>query len=321
VSRAKEVRPDFTLTSGNTQAVAEICRRLDGLPLAIELAAARVRLLAPEALLSRLDRALPVLTGGARNLPERQQTLRNTIAWSYDLLVPEEQRIFRCLSVFAGSCSLEAASALCAAEGEANTDVLDGLESLVDKSLLQLNAENAPGVETRLRMLETVREFALERLSDSNEADRVRRRHAEYFLALAEEGAERLKGEDQIAWLQRLSLEHDDIRAALAWALDASLETALRMVGALWRFWWLSNHWNEGREWLAKALTSAERTYSPERMAQAPALAKAYNGAGVLAIWQGDDREAYDLFERGLQLSREAKTNTTPAWRCGAWAS
>jgi len=211
VERAQAVKTDFAVTARSGRAVAEICRRLDGLPLGIELAAARVRHLAPETLIGRLERRLPVLSGGGRrDLPSRHQTLRSAIAWSHDLLDEAEQRLFRRLTVFAGGCTLDAADAIC---GEEDT-VLDGVQSLLDKSLLR--EEPSSIGQTRLRMLETIREFGLEQLEANAEADELRRRHTMYYLQLAEESEPNLHGPDEVAWLDRLEDEHDNLRAALA---------------------------------------------------------------------------------------------------------
>ena len=233
VARAEAVQPDFALTPENAVAVAEICRRLDGLPLAIELAAARVKVLPPAALLARLDHRLPLLTGGGRDLPERQQTMRDAIAWSHDLLTPEEQVLFRRLAVFAGGFTLEAAEAVASGPGEPGIDPFEGVASLLDKSLLRQEA--GPGGEPRFTMLETVREFALEQLAASGEEDAIRQRHAAWCLALAEAAGRDLEtGRAQAAWLARLDAELDNLRAALAW-FDAADEpiNVLRLLSAI----------------------------------------------------------------------------------------
>ncbi|HSH78927.1 MAG TPA: adenylate/guanylate cyclase domain-containing protein, partial [Herpetosiphonaceae bacterium] len=252
IERAQAARSDFAVTNENAPAVAEICYRLDGLPLAIELAAARIRLLPPQAMLQRLTSRLRLLIGGARNLPERQQTLRGAIAWSYDLLEQDEQTLFRRLAVFVGGFGLDAVEAVCNVPGDLDVDVLDAVESLVGKSLLR---EAAAADEPRLGMLETIREYALERLDQGGEADETRRRHAAYFLQVAEEAEPQLAGRQQIAWLNRLELEHDNLRAALRWAIDCGdAATALRLVGSLSRFWHDRGYAGEGRQWLAQAL-------------------------------------------------------------------
>ena len=214
VERARTVKPDFTVTNESAPAVAEICARLDGLPLAIELAAARVRLLPPQKMLQRLGNRMKLLKGGARDLPTRQQTLRGAIDWSHDLL-EEEKILFRRLSVFAGGRTLEAIEEICDPEGA--LDALEGLESLLEKSLLR--QEEGPGGEPRFVMLETIHEYAREKLQASGEAEEIKRLHAEYFLALAKEAEPELVGPDQVEWMDRLATEHDNMRAALSWAL------------------------------------------------------------------------------------------------------
>ena len=216
VSGAQAAVPGFAIDDENAQAVAEICARLDGLPLAIELAAARLKLLSPQAMLARLSRSLDLLRGGARDLPLRQQTLRQAIAWSYDLLNGEEQALFRRLAVFTGGFTLEAAEAVCPAAGGFPADPLDGIAGLMDKSLLRRDA--TPGDDPRFRMLETIREFGAEVLSACGEAADARRAHAAYFLALAERAAPELTGRAQAAWLDRLEADQDNLRAALGWA-------------------------------------------------------------------------------------------------------
>jgi predicted ATPase len=223
IQRAQAVEPDFRMTGENAPAVSGICRRLDGLPLAIELAAARTRLLTPQALLTRLHHRLRVLTGGARDAPARQQTLKRTIEWSYALLAADEQQLFRRLAVFVGGCTLEA---VVNAAGEPETEVLEGLEALVEKSLLR-RVEQVNG-EPRLSMLETIREYALERLAMCGEEEDVCSRHARYYLALA--AAPKLTTGEQVARLDRLETEHGNLRAALGWFLDrGETEAALRL--------------------------------------------------------------------------------------------
>jgi len=217
--RARAIKPDFTLTDTNARAIAEICARLDGLPLAIELAAARINLLPPETLLARLGRRLQVLTGGQHDLPARQQTLRSAITWSYDLLDEQEQRLFRRLSVFVGGCTLEAIEALSTLQGE-TINLLDRVGSLLDKSLVQQSEQG--GGEPRLLMLETIREFGLECLSakrETGEEERTRHCHALYYLAVAEEAEVQTKGMQQAKWLERLEREHENMRAALGWLM------------------------------------------------------------------------------------------------------
>lgn len=253
VERARAARPDFRLTEENAEAVVEICARLDGLPLAIELAAARVKLLPPQALLTRLQQGSGLLRGGGLDLPARQRTLRSTLQWSHDLLDEHEQRMLRRLSIFAGGCTLHAAEAVSGATGDLPAETLELVASLVDKNLLR-QVEGAGG-EPRLFMLETIREYALERLAESGEAEIVRRAHADYYLVLAEEAEPKLMTAEQMTWLDLLEREHNNLRVALRWSLDlAGAETALRLVGALWRFWHVRGHLSEGRRWLEEAL-------------------------------------------------------------------
>ena len=244
---------DFSLTNENAPAVAEICVRLDGLPLAIELATARIKLLSPQAMSSRLSNPLQFLTGGARDLPERQRTLRGAIAWSHALLSEDEQALFARLSVFSGGRALEAVEAICDPESDLLVDVLEGLSSLVDKSLLR--QEEGVEEEPRFVMLETIREYAQERLELSGEAVEIRRLHAEYYLALAEQGASELQGPEEATWLERLEIDHDNMRAALSWTLQwEEAELGMRLAGALWRFWDMRGYYGEGRRWLEEAL-------------------------------------------------------------------
>jgi predicted ATPase/DNA-binding CsgD family transcriptional regulator/transcriptional regulator with XRE-family HTH domain len=297
VARVQAADPGFALTAENAAAVAELCRRLDGLPLALELAAARAALLSPAALLARLEARLPLLTGGARDLPAHQQTLRATLDWSHALLAPEERVLFRRLSVFVGGCTLEAADAVAPA-GAAPPDatgsptglgpppgVLDGLERLVDSSLLQREAVAggaAPAGAPRLTMLETVREFALEQLEASGEANVLGRRHARWCLDLVEQAEPELKGPRQVAWLDRLDREHGNLRAALHWCLtQGEAETGLRIGGALHRFWHLRSYLAEGRAWLTALLSLPDP-------APPAARARALFAAGVVALAQGD---------------------------------
>jgi len=294
VERARAVTPGFEATGAAVQAVAEICRRLDGLPLAIELAAARVRLLPPQALLARLGQRLALLTTGPRDLPARQQTLRATLEWSHALLAAGEQALFARLAVFAGGCTLEAAEAVCNADGDLPVDVLDGVESLVGKSLLRQQA-GADG-EPRVGMLQTVHEYAGEQLAASGTAAALRRGHARYFLGLAEQAEPHLGGGQQATWLTRLQAEHDNLRAALAWSLAGEPEVGLRLAGALWRFWEICGYFTEGRGWLEQALAAG---------GAAPALrAKALTGAGTMAFCQGDYQRATALHGQALLLFR-----------------
>jgi predicted ATPase/DNA-binding CsgD family transcriptional regulator len=296
VERAKAVKPDFRLGPENAAVVAEICARLDGLPLSIQLAAARTKLLSPRAILERLQRRLRLLKGGTRDAPARQKTLRDAIGWSYGLLGADEQLIFRRLSVFAGGCTVEAAEAVCDPEEDLVEEVLDILASLMDKSLLR-RAETEDG-EGRLWMLETVREYALERLQVGGEEQEARHAHATYFLGLAEEAKLELKGPRQAEWFDRLEAEHDNLRAALRWSLESGdVEMALQLAAELWWFWYKRGHLSEGRRWLAEVL---EKNVSPTST-----RAEALSGAGVLARNQSDFEQAQAWLEECLDLRRE----------------
>jgi predicted ATPase/class 3 adenylate cyclase len=278
IERAMAVKPRFTVTNENAPPIAGICARLDGLPLAIELAAARVKVLSPQAILGRLEHSLTLLTGGAQDLPARQQTLRDAIAWSYDLLEEGERRLFARLAVFVGGFSLEAVDAVCNPDGELGLDTLDGVASLTNKSLLrQMEAEAG---EQRFFMLETIREYAGGRLSEGPSADDVRDRHSDFYLELALRAAPELTGADQVHWLESLAVEHDNFRAALTW-LQARGDAgrAQRLGGALWRFWQMRGFMREGLERLDSILGMPGAEEHPE------ARALALEGAGGLAYW------------------------------------
>jgi predicted ATPase/DNA-binding CsgD family transcriptional regulator len=306
LERAREVQPAFQLDSITAPLITEICRRLDGLPLAIELAAARLKLLPLQALLERLEHRLRVLTGGPRDLPARQQTLRNTLAWSYDLLSQEEQRLFRLLSLFVGGCTLEAVEALYGTLGGQATHLLDAVISLLDKHLLSQTGQGSQ--ELRLRMLETIREYGWECLSLRGELEEAQRAYAAYYLHLAEEAEPHLFGPEQVRWFDRLEQELDNLRAALSWSVEQAgvgaagqrRETALRLAGALVHFWVVHGYHSEGRSWLEQAL-AASRGISPA------VQANALSGAGWLAFLQGDVERAEVLSEEGLKLYREAR--------------
>ena len=249
--RARATRSEFEMTAENALAVIELCRRLDGLPLAIELAAARVGLLPPEAMLARLGNRLALLRGGARDLPDRQRTLRATLDWSYDLLDADERSLFARLAMFVGGWTLDAAEALCDLGDEA--EALRHLSALMAKSLVQqTNAHDEP----RFTMLETVREYALEWLEQNGEMERSRRRHAGFFLRLAEEEERASRGRCRRRGWDRLETEHDNLRAALTWSLGPAgdTETGLRLTGALSHFWYMREHHSESRTWLESAL-------------------------------------------------------------------
>ncbi|MFL5735691.1 MAG: tetratricopeptide repeat protein [Chloroflexia bacterium] len=323
VDRAIAARPDFRVTNDNALAIAEICHRLDGSPLAIELAAARVKLLSPQMMLPRLTGSLKLLTGGSLDVPARQRTLRGTIDWSYQLLDEPEQRLFARLGVFVGGSTLEAAEAVVSSPGsesatpqgptpdrallalipptpEMELDILDGLESLINKSLLR-EREMEDG-EPRYFMLVTIREFALECLGERGELDTMRGAHAGYFLDLAERALTLLRGPDQAAWLTALEREHDNFRSALEWcnATPGAEETGLRMVCALWPFWWRRGYLTEGRSRVAAALSHAEGS---------PAISQELRGDGIyarayLAFLQGDYAAARPLFEQAVAIMR-----------------
>ena len=293
IERARAAKVDFAVTNENAPAVAEICARLDGLPLAIELAAARVKLLPPNAMLGRLGRRLKLLTGGARDLPERQRTLRGAIEWSHTLLDEGEKSLFARMAIFSGGRTLEAVEAVCDAEGDLPVDTFEGVSSLLDKSLVR--QEEGPEDEPRFIMLETIHEYAREKLQQSGEAEEIGRAHTEYFLALAEEAEPELTGADQAGWLERLEAEHDNLRAALSWSLEGEdPELGLRLANALSYFWFVRGYWSEGRGWLEEALAGNAGAL-PE------ARAKALRVLASLAVEQGD-------FGRGETSAQEALT-------------
>jgi predicted ATPase len=287
--------------------VAAICGRLDGLPLALELVAPRIKLLAPPALLERLHHTLPLLTGGGQDVPARQQTLRSTIAWSYGLLEEGEKMLFRRLSVPAGGCTLEAAEAVCAAPHGGNGDVLEGLGSLVDQSLLQVRSQE--GDEPRFAMLETVREFAQEELKASEEVDAIREQHAHYFLRLAEAGLEPLHPLPS-DYLPRLEAEQDNLRAAMDWARDESqAELGLRLVCAHYNFWVVQGHCTEGQQ-RAEELLAIERPVDPGLRSRALVV------AGSMARLRGDLTRALALLEQALALARETGDSICISFAC-----
>jgi tetratricopeptide (TPR) repeat protein len=308
IQRAQTVKADFAVTTANAPAVAGICVRLDGLPLAIELAAARAKFFAPQALLARLEQALALLTGGARDLPARQQTLRGAITWSYDLLSPAEQQLFRRLSVFVDGCTLDTAEVVCRKAGEREADVLDGLLSLVDKSLLR-QEESAEG-EPRFWMLQLLREFGLEILTSAGESELTRQAHAEYFLALAEEAAPHLRGSEQVRLFARLEREHENLRAALSFLLEqarrqagilqgrAPAEQVLRMCVALNDFWLMHGYGLEGQAFLEQALPLRSGV-------NASVQAQVLSYTAYMAYGVDDLERAETLGGEGLSLYRE----------------
>jgi len=298
VERAAATRSDFALTTDNARVIAEICARLDGLPLALELAAARVRVMPPSEMLTRLRSRLQLLTGGARDLPVRQQTLRGTLDWSYDLLSPDERTLFRRLAAFAGGCTLEAAEAVCNARRDLGTDVLEGVASLMSQSLLRQAEETTD--ETRFAMLDTIREYALEQLDASQEGDEVRRAHAAYCLVLAEEGDAAFTGSDRSLWLARFDAEHDNFRQALDWLVQTGrAEWALRLGAALFRYWEARELLTEGRLRLVAVLEL------PDAQARTKERARALLAAGVLAVEQGDYPAARALVSDSLSIYDE----------------
>jgi predicted ATPase/transcriptional regulator with XRE-family HTH domain len=323
VQRARTVVPGFQLNVDNVPAVVAICARLDGLPLAIELVVPRFRVLPPSALLARLEHRLPLLTGGAADLPARQQSLQATLAWSHDLLDGAAQALFRRLAVFVGGATLDAVETVCLDEARRGGALLDALGALVDMHLLYRDGDGA-GVQAdtpggpRFAMLETIHEFAVEQLAQSGEGEPVARRHATYYLALAEEAAPMLRGPHQGAWLARLEREHDNLRAALAWAQQHG-ETAigLRLAGTLAPFWWRHGHLSEGRRWLDALLSLRERDASH---VDVRVQARALDGAGKLASEQGDGSAAATHYAESLALYRSVDDRRGMARTLGSLA-
>src|SRR5258705_4205762 len=297
VDRARLLRPDFSVTSENAASLASICYHLDGIPLAIELAAPRLRSMSVDELSGRLDQRFALLTDGSRAALPRHRTLRSTIDWSYDLLTEREQAMLRRVAVFAGGWTLASAEQVCAGDGIDASDIIEQLTPLVDKSLV-VTDERAGA--TRYRMLQTVRQYALDRLRESGEETRWRASHLAYFVALAEEAGPKLRSAEQAQWLRRLEEEHENLRAALEWSLvEAGSKGGLRLCGALGRFWWTRGHFTEGRQWCTRVLGkpgAEERTQ--ER-------ASVLNAAGVLSYHQGDYPAARALQEESLAICRE----------------
>jgi non-specific serine/threonine protein kinase len=300
---ARTVRADFQVSAENAADIANICLCLDGLPLAIELAAARIKLLPPRTLLARLNRRLDTLTGGSLDLLARQQTLQNTIAWSYNLLNADEKTLLARLAVFRGGCSLEAVEAICGYERQ--KDVLYTLSALVDKSLIQ--QRESPGGDPRFVMLETIREYARERLDESGESDGMSRRHAEYFVELAEQAEPEFRLARQWQWFHLLETEYDNLRAVLRWSLDEG-DSALgaRLAGALGLFWYACGYHAEGRQWSDRLL---------ERLDAVPTIChtKLLIAAGHMALLR-DPEAAKEYFDRALQISREIGDPVNTAW-------
>lgn len=335
VQKARAVKSDFALTPENSAVVAKICARLDGLPLAIELAASRSKFLSPAGLLARLEGSAPenapldVLSGGAQDLPARQQTMRRTIDWSYNLLQKDEQDLFRHLAVFAGGCTLEAAVAVCgdttsqtlvipppthivgASPTHTGQVVTRKLAALVDQSMLQQIPES--GEQPRFAMLESLREYALEQLSMRHKEWTVlRRRHARYFTALARTAEPYFAGRQQAEWLDRVELEHDNFLAALTWScsLDEDMAVGLQLAGALWQFWLVRGYVNEGRMWLSRIIERARQFSAPD----STDLARALNGAGFLQWAGGDFNQAGHLLEESLAIFRKLDDPYGIAW-------
>jgi len=315
VERARAAAPGFELTDDNAAAVAEICRRLDGLPLAIELAAAKIRLLPPQALLDRLGDRMGLLIGGARDLPERQQTLRNTLEWSFGLLSPGEQALLARLGVFADSFGLPAVEAVssdnadpAAAGPDQARQVMDTMESLVDNSLVRTETRRG---QARFRLLETIREYALDRLRDGGGWAQAHDRHAAYFLALAQPAADELQDPGQLAWLDRLDTEHDNLAAAMTWCVDQDqLERPLHVMWVTWRFWWMHGHFAELARFGEVILAKSENLPPQQR-------ALSLSATGLMLVVDGDKARAQQLLEQSLPLFRQAGTKLDVAMVLG----
>jgi predicted ATPase/DNA-binding CsgD family transcriptional regulator len=300
VDRARAVRNTFELTEENADAVAEVCRRLDGLPLAIELAAARTKILSPQALLSRLSNRLQLLTGGPRDVPARLQTMRDAVAWSYDLLSPEHRAVFRHISVFSGGFGLDEASVVEGitepgsgpfqpGDGGDPLELFEAIASLVDSSMVL--ADRSSESEARFIVLETMREFGLEQLEAAGESEQYRQRHAFAFLQLASQADTRVWGADSYRWINRLQREHDNLRAALEWSLENDPNVALQLAGKLWWFWQTRGHLSEGRGWIKRAMDAAPYEPTNDRL-------QASFGGGFLAVMQGDPMAAMPYLEQ-----------------------
>jgi predicted ATPase/class 3 adenylate cyclase len=300
VERAMAAQPSFRLADDNAATVIDIVRRLDGLPLAIELAAARVRVFSVEAVAARLDQRLRLLTGGARDRPERQQTLRGAIDWSYDLLEAADRRLFDRFSVFAGGACLAQAEPVCGPPTELGTDVLDGLSSLAEKSLVRGAPTSTE--DPRFLMLATIREYGLEKLAVDGDADSLRQRHAETFAALVEEAEPHVTGSDASRWLDRLELDHDNVRAAFEWAIAADLaELAARLLAAIWRAWQIRGHLFEARQLADRVLAMAGAADLPAAL-----RARAFGAGGSICYWQGDYVDANRYYSPALAAARQS---------------
>ncbi len=294
IQRCQAVKADFQVTNENAPAIAEICHRLDGLPLAIELAAARIKLLPPQLLLARLDNRFDVLRGGTKDLPERQRTMYGAIDWSYSLLNENERRLFQRLSVFCGGFTIEAATEVCVADDHNQSNLLDELEMLVDSSLIR-SPEEAPG-ELRMKMLESIREFAFEHLMQSNDAEVVHNRYNQYYLTLAEQAEIELHQSSQHAWNKRIDGELDNLRAVMAHTIEiGNCEIALRIATALWRYWWTHGYWSEGLQWLQTSLNASR--HLPIEL-----KANALNQIGWLTRYTGDFPNAITVLQEAVTL-------------------
>jgi predicted ATPase len=308
--RAAAVNPGFTLNEDRAHAVAQICSRLDGLPLAIELAAARAKILPPLAMLARLDNSLDFLISGHRDMPSRQQTLRTTIDWSYGLLSATEQTLFQRLAVFAGGCTLESVEAVCNTGRDLDIDVLDGISSLVNKNLLQ--CKNGESQEGRFTMLQTIREYALEQLKASGEEEFTRRAHAAYCVVLTEQGVAEVAEEDRAKWLLVWDAEYDNLRDALDWLIESeSGAWALRLATALFAFWERREHLAEGRERLEAVLNMKSAASATRERARAAWY------AGIFADKQGDYTRAIRLHQESLRICREVGDQKSIAAQLG----
>jgi len=305
IQRAQAAKPEFTLTEKDATGVAEICVRLDGLPLAIELAAAQVKLFSPRALLSQLESRFTALKDGPRGMPERQRTLRGAFDWSYELLDDAEKTLFTRLSVFQGGLTIESVEAVCSRE--LPIDVLDGLSLLLNKNLLRL--EEGPEGEPRFTMLETIHDFARERLQESGEMEEINRRHAEYFIALAERAEPHTRGgPEQISWLRRLEAEHNNMRAVYRWSMDSGeVELGLRLVGALGYFWWRQGHYAEGQQWTERALNTIEAVRPEVR-------ASVYSTAGRVFFYLDQPASCRRVLGEALVLYRELGDRRETGW-------
>lgn len=308
IARATAKSPEFELTTNNCAWVAEICRRLDGMPLAIEMAAAQVRSLSVQEIAQRLDNRFQLLTGGSRTAPLRQQTLLSTLEWSYELLSRKEQRVFQRISVFAGGATLKAAEMVCMGEGVETVEVLELLSHLLDKNLITV--DKPEWGETRYHMLESIREYALEKLADSNEWKIIRNRHLDFFLLFAEEAESKLKGPDELVWYPRLEVEHNNLRTALRWALESqNAEAGLRLAGSLSLFWWIYGHLREGIDWLEKVLENPQGASSASY-----AKALRFLGGLLSSSEEQDSHKISKLFEKSLEIYRELDDRSGIAW-------